>query len=66
MTSSQSLIVRLPSGTEYWYAAEVPEVGETVFHFGRSYVVLSAEPSENERVVITLADPEVPTDTVAK
>ena len=65
MTSSHSLIVRLPSGTEYWYAAEVPEVGEAVSHFGKSYVVLSVEPSDNDRVVITLADPQVSTDAVA-
>jgi hypothetical protein len=65
MTSTNSLIVRLPSGTEYWYAAEVPGVGETVSRFGRSYIVLSVAPSDNERVVITLADEELSTDAVA-
>ena len=58
MTSPHALIVRLPSGTEYWYAEEVPEVGEVVTQYGKRYVVLSTEPSEDERVVITLTEEE--------
>jgi hypothetical protein len=64
MSSPQALIVRLPSGTEYWYSQEAPGAGEIVSHFGTRYVVLSSEPSDDERVVITLAE-EVATDAVA-
>ena len=59
MTRSHALIVRLPSGTEYWYAQEVPEVGEIVSRFGTSYVVLACEPAEDERTVVTLAAEEL-------
>ncbi|TML22188.1 MAG: hypothetical protein E6G11_05595 [Actinobacteria bacterium] len=66
MPAPHALIVRLPSGTEYWYAEEVPEVGEIVSHFGTRYLVLSAEPSENERIVITLAaEVDITADPVA-
>ena len=65
MPSPHALIARLPSGTEYWYAEVVPEVGEIVTHFGTRYLVLSAEPSEDDRIVITLADEEITTDSVA-
>jgi hypothetical protein len=56
LTASHPLIVRLPRGTEYWYAQEVPQVGEGVSHFGTRYVVVSCEPSEDDRVVVTLAE----------
>lgn len=56
MPGPHALIVRLPSATEYWYAQEVPEVGEIVSHFGTNYVVLTREPSEDQRMVITLAE----------
>lgn len=58
LSSLYALIVRLPSGTEYWYAEEVPEVGETVSRYGKRYQVLSAEPGEDDRVVITLTEEE--------
>jgi hypothetical protein len=60
-----ALIVRLPSGTEYWYAHAVPEVGEIVSHFGTRYVVLACEPSEDRRTVVTLAEEEVTASEVA-
>ena len=66
MSSPHALIVRLPSGTEYWYAQEVPAVGEVVAHFGTRYVVVSADPSDDERVVITLEEDEVTADPPAK
>jgi Lon protease-like protein len=65
MASPHSLIVRLPSGTEYWYAEELPEPGETVSHFGTAYHVCSVEQTGDDRFVITLAEEEVSTDTVA-
>ena len=55
MTTPHALVVRLPSGTEYWYAQEVPEVGEFVAHLGTRYVVVTCDESEEERVVVTLA-----------
>jgi hypothetical protein len=30
MSTPHTLVVRLPSGTEDWYAAEIPEAGEIV------------------------------------
>jgi hypothetical protein len=65
MSSPYALIVRLPSGTEYWYAQEVPEVGEIVSHFGTRYSVLSCEPCEDERVLVTLAEEEVTVHEIA-
>jgi hypothetical protein len=59
MPGPHALVVRLPSGTEYWYAQEVPEVGEFVSRFGTRYVVLACEPAEDERTVVTLAEEEV-------
>ena len=59
MPSPHALIVRLPAGTEYWYAQEVPDVGEIVTRHGTRYVVLSCEPSEDSRMVVTLAEEEV-------
>ena len=61
LSSPHALIVRLPSGTEYWYADDVPEVGERVAQYGKRYLVLAAEPSEDERIVITLTEEEEPT-----
>jgi hypothetical protein len=58
LASPHALIVRLPSGTEYWYAEEVPEIGEVVSQYGKRYLVQSAEPSEDERIVITLTEEE--------
>jgi hypothetical protein len=65
ITTSHPLIVRLPRGTEYWYAQEVPQVGEGVSHLGTRYVVVSCEPSEDDRVVVTLAE-EAPVGDTAK
>lgn len=65
MSSPYALIVRLPSGTEYWYAQEVPAVGEIVSHFGTRYFVLSCESSDDERVVVTLAEEEVTAGEIA-
>ncbi len=65
MTGSHALIVRLPSGTEFWYAQEVPEVGEIVSRFGTRYVVLAIETAEDERAVVTLAEEEVTASTAA-
>jgi hypothetical protein len=59
MSAPHALIVRLPSGTEYWYAQEVPDVGEIVSRFGTRYVVLACEPSEDSRTVVTLAEEDV-------
>ena len=59
MSAPHALIVRLPTGTEYWYSQEVPEVGEIVSRLGTRYVVLSCEPSEDSRMVVTLAEEEV-------
>jgi hypothetical protein len=59
MTGPHALIVRLPSGTEYWYAQEVPDIGEIVSHFGTRYVVLACDPTEDARMVVTLAEEEV-------
>ena len=57
--------MRLPAGTEYWYAQEVPQIGEIVSHFGTRYVVVSCEPIEDDRVVVTLAEEVAPTAEVA-
>lgn len=65
MSGPHALIVRLPSGTEYWYAQEVPDVGEIVSHFGTRYVVLTCEPSEDNRMVVTLAEEEATASEVA-
>ena len=59
MPAPHALVVRLPSGTEYWYAQEVPDVGEVVSRFGTRYVVLSCEPSDDSRTIVTLAEEEV-------
>jgi hypothetical protein len=59
MSKPHALIVRLPSGTEYWYAQEVPEEGEIVSHYGTRYLVLASEPAEDGRVVVTLVEEEV-------
>jgi hypothetical protein len=59
MPGPHALIVRLPSGTEYWYAQEVPDVGEIVSHFGTKYVVLTCEPAEDNRTVVTLTEEDV-------
>jgi hypothetical protein len=48
-----ALIVRLPPGREYWYREDVPEVGETVAHACARYVVVSCEPEEADRFVLT-------------
>jgi len=57
--STHSLIVRLPSGTEYWFAASVPEVGDTILRSGARYVVTACEPSDDARVVVTLDEEDV-------
>jgi hypothetical protein len=62
MPNRHALIVRLPSGTEYW--CDVPEVGAALTYLGTSYVVVSTEPGEDERIVVTLAADEA-NDTVA-
>jgi hypothetical protein len=64
MTSLHTLIVRLPWGTEYWYGGDAPEFGETVIHNGKRYLVVSAEPSEDGRIVITLAEEEIAADPI--
>jgi hypothetical protein len=61
--SSDALIVRLPSGTEYWYAAKVPEVGDSIFRRGIRYVVTSCERSDDDRPVVTL-EIEAPVEAV--
>jgi hypothetical protein len=61
--SSDALIVRLPSGTEFWYAAKVPEVGDAIFRRGIRYVVTSSERSDDDRPVVTL-EIEAPVDAV--
>lgn len=53
---SHSIIVRLPSGTEYWYAAKPPEVGDSIFRRGTQYVVTSCDESEDKRLVVTLEE----------
>jgi hypothetical protein len=63
MPDRHALIVRLPSGTEYWYS-NVPEVGAALTYLGTRYVVVSTEPGEDERIVVTLAVEE-PSDTIA-
>jgi len=63
MPNRHALIVRLPSGTEYWYR-DVPEVGAALTYLGTSYVVVSTEPGEDDRIVVTLAADEA-SDTVA-
>ena len=65
MPAPYALIVRLPSGTEYWYAQDVPEVGEIVSHFGTRYLVLSCDPSDDDRVVVTLAEEAVTAAQIA-
>lgn len=47
------LLVRLPSGTEYWYVERSPDVGETMTRGATTYVVLSSE-SADGRTVVTL------------
>lgn len=66
MTSPHALIVRMPSGTEYWYVEDVPDVGDIVSYHGTRYVVLSSKPSDDERIVITLEEEELTTDRVVK
>jgi hypothetical protein len=63
--SPYALIVRLPSGREYWYTEDVPEVGETVAHAGARYVVVSREPEETDRFVLTLEEEQITGDPIA-
>lgn len=63
--STHSLIVRLPSGTEYWFAASVPEVGDTILRSGARYVVTACERSDDERFVVTLDDQDVSAHSLA-
>jgi hypothetical protein len=60
--SSYSVIVRLPSGTEYWYAEKTPELGDTIVRGGRTFVVTASERAEEDRIVVTLEEalPEAP------
>jgi hypothetical protein len=60
-----ALIVRLPSGREYWYTEDVPEVGETVAHAGARFVVVSCEPEAADRFVVTLEEEETTGDPIA-
>jgi hypothetical protein len=53
---SYSIIVRLPSGTEYWYAAKPPEVGDSILRHGTQYVVTACDESDDQRLVVTLEE----------
>jgi hypothetical protein len=53
---SFSVIVRLPSGTEYWYAEKTPEVGDTLVRSGKTFVVTACEEAQEERLVVTLEE----------
>jgi hypothetical protein len=63
--SPYALIVRLPSGREYWWTEQVPLVGENVSHAGSHYVVVSCEPEDDDRFVLTLEQHEVTGDPIA-
>ena len=54
--SPYALIVRLPSGGEYWWTENLPVVGDTVSHAGSQYLVVGCEPEEEGRFVLTLQD----------
>lgn len=40
-SSSYSLTVRFPSGTEFWATEKLPEVSSAISHNGGQYVVVS-------------------------
>jgi hypothetical protein len=63
--SPYALIVRLPTGREYWYTDNVPEVGETVVHTGAHYRVVACDPDDGDRFVLTLEEHEVTGDPIA-
>jgi hypothetical protein len=65
MPEGHALTVRLPSGTEYWYAQEVPEAGDFVSRLGTRYVVVSREPADEQQTVVTLAEESAPAGEVA-
>lgn len=52
--SGQSLTVRFPTQTEFWYSENVPAVGDVVERNGSRYVVTSSEKAGDERYVVTL------------
>lgn len=52
--SPQTLTVRLPSGSEYWFTDNVPAVGESLSHAGARYLVVSCENEGDDRFVVTL------------
>jgi hypothetical protein len=54
--SPYALTVRLPSGREYWYTQNVPEVGEAVSYKGVRYVVVSCEKADDERLILTFEE----------
>jgi hypothetical protein len=54
---SYALVMRLPSGTEFWHTGELPEVGDVISHLGREYLVVACErPNGDERFVVRLAE----------
>jgi hypothetical protein len=60
VSSSYSLTVRLPSGTHYWQTERLPRTDSVITYCGQRYRVLSCEPVDDQRYVLTLVDPGTP------
>jgi hypothetical protein len=58
---SYALVMRLPSGTEFWHTGDLPEVGDLISHLGREHLVVACEqPNGDERFVTRLAETSTP------
>ena len=57
---THSVTVRLPSHTEFWHTANLPEEGGTLTYRGRLYLVVSCDLLEDAGYVLSLAEMEKP------
>lgn len=55
-SASYSLTVRFPSGTEFWHTEKPPDVGSTMSHYGRQYLILSCEQLSRHAFALRVAE----------
>jgi hypothetical protein len=52
--ASYAVIARLPTHTEFWYVARIPEAGARIVHHGEEYDVESCEEVGRSRFIVRL------------
>jgi hypothetical protein len=57
-SSSYSLTVRSPAGTDFWQSDKLPRRNAILSHCGQRYRVASCEPVDGHHYVVTLVEPE--------